>query len=326
MNPENNLTNPTPNPATPAPQPPVAQPAAPVAPAPAAPVTPIASATPVAPAQPASTQPPAPGTPGSPTTLGVAMVTPTHFDDQNTVHPIVGTPAVPDPNQPVTPDKPTKPKATPEQMAKRLSILSIVLGAVAVVFLGLGIWGIIFGISSNDKLSQTNKDLELKNSIVASLEESVCAGEDDSICPIDSPEKVPVYKTTQGYIYITEWNIKLKIPDDLTSVSYILDQKYRPSICFNAVKKGVQYFPAFADVAQNPGGMGCLTRVATTEGNTAAETGMSFGEKTFTYKEYSYFYTAPAKVFSTDPAEQGLEATAVQIIKNMIKDNISQYE
>ena len=180
--------------------------------------------------------------------------------------------------------------------------------------------GMVMGISNGSKLAATEGDLNSKNAIIAAVEENT------GVSPIESPEQVPVWKTTQGYIYITEWGIKLKIPDDLTSVSYILDQKYRPSICFNAVKAGVQYFPAFADVAKNPGGMGCLTRVATTEGNNDAATGMSFGSKVFTYKEYSYFYTAPAKVYSQDAAERGLEATAVQIIKNMITDNISQYE
>ena len=241
-------------------------------------------------------------------TLNVPFVSPTHLEQQ-----------VPT-AQPAAPVKKEKTAPTAEQTIKKFTIMSIVFGSLALVFLGLSIWGLIFGISQSDKLTKANADLATKTAIISAVEEN------SGVSPILSASDVPIYHATKGYIYISEWGIKIKIPEDLTSVSYILNQNYRPSICFNAIGKGVQYFPSFANIALNPGGMGCLVRVDTNEGNTEAETGYSFGTNVFTANGYNYFYSSPHAVYSTDEAEQGLEATAVQLIKNMLADGISTYE
>lgn len=247
------------------------------------------------------------GQPATYNTLNVPFASPTHFD-----RPIVQ----PQPAQ-LTPEE--LEKLNTEKTIKKFTIMSIVFGVLMIIFLGLSIWGLIFGISSDNKLTNANKTIENQAAIISAVEES-------SGTTINSPADVPVYKSTHGYIYIDDWGIKLKVPDDLTSVSYIFDQKYRPSICFNGLKKGVQYFPAFADIAQNTGGMGCLRRVEVAEGN-ADQDGRSFGTQVFSDSGFNYFYVAPGRVFSQDAAEQGLESTAVQLIKNMLSgNNISKYE
>lgn len=248
------------------------------------------------------------------TTLSVPVLSPTHFDD----------PVVP-PQQPYGAPAPAPAQImTPEEAAakeiKKFKVLSIVLAIFSASFLIFSIWGLISSITTSNQLTQARSTISSQSAIIAAVEATTGV-------KITTPTDVPTFKTTHGYIYLDGWNIKLKVPEDLTSVSYIFDQKYRPSICFNALKKGVQYFPAFADIAQNTGGMGCLVRVDTSEGN-ADEEGRSFGTLVFTdNKGYNYFYVAPEQVFSTDAAEQGLEQTSVQIIKTMLSgNNISLYE
>ncbi|MBR3220347.1 hypothetical protein IKF76_00565 [Candidatus Saccharibacteria bacterium] len=319
MNPENNL-NPTPQPAQPPVAPNLAQPAEPMASTTplATPGAPLAQPTPPPqPVQPAQSfqpvspaaNPAASANPGTPTqsVLNVPVMTPTHFDNQTTYT-----------SRPMSPSTPAPMSA--DEKIKKFTILSIALGASTLVFLIIAVVCLISAASNGSKLSQTQKSLDNKSAIVAAVEQTT------GVSPIDNPEQVPVWNATKNYVYVTEWDVKLKIPEDLTSVSYILDQKFRPSICFNAVQKGLQSFPAFADIAKNPGGMGCLTKVAVSEGNNDVTTGVSFGEKVFTYKDFSYFYTAPTKTYSTEASEQGLERTAVQLIYVMLKDNISQYE
>ena len=210
-------------------------------------------------------------------------------------------------------------QATAEQKAKTYMLLSIVFGAFAFVGIILGIWSLVANITTSNKLASADTALNNANAIIAKVES-------DTGVKITSPDNVPAYSPVIGNIYISEWGIKFKIPEDLENVSYILDQKYRPQICFTGNKIGIKYFPAFADIDQNRAGLGCVTRVATSEGDTDKDTGISFGQKIYTYGEYNYFYSAPAAHFSQDPAEQGLEDTAVQIIKNMISNNISHYE
>lgn len=241
--------------------------------------------------------------------LGSPILGPTHFD--NMQNPNLNPQPIPSTTGPA--------QTTPEQKAKIYMILSIVFGAFAFIGIILGIWSLVSNISTSNKLASAEQALNNADAIISKVEA-------DTGVTITSPANVPAYNAVKGNIYISEWGIKFKIPDDLENVSYILDQKYRPQICFTGNKIGIKYFPAFADIDQNTGGLGCATRVATSEGDTDKDTGNSFGQKVFTYGEYNYFYTGPSTHFSQDAAEQGLEDTAVQIIKNMISNNISHYE
>ena len=251
-----------------------------------------------------------PRQPQTTSTLNVPVLSPTHFDE----------PTQPLPPQPVqlSPEELEKQKL--QKSAKTSKVLAIVFGVLTALCLILAIVGFVLNANTSNELAKSRQLVSSQSAIIAAVESS--AG-----TTISSPADVPTYQTTHGYIYLDDWNIKLKVPEDLTSVSYIYDQKYRPSICFNGLKKGVQYFPAFADIAQNTGGMGCLVRVETSEGN-ADQDGRSFGTLVFTDNNgYNYFYVAPSRVFSTDAAEQGLEQTAVQLIKTMLSgNNISIYD
>lgn len=242
------------------------------------------------------------------TTLNVPVISPTHFD-----HPS-------QPIQPIPPSPEELEKQKLEKAVKRNKILAIVFGVFTFIFLCLSILGLVASVTANEDLAKAKSLVNSQSEIISAVEES--AG-----VTISSPKDVPTYHSTHGYIYLDDWGIKLKVPEDLTSLSYIYDQKYRPSICFNGLKKGVQYFPAFADIAQNTGGMGCLRRVEVAEGN-ADQEGRSFGELVFTDNSgYNYFYVAPSRVFASDAAEQGLESAAVQGIKTMLSgNNISLYE
>lgn len=207
----------------------------------------------------------------------------------------------------------------PMDEKKLFKTLSIVFGSLAFVSIILGIWSLVSNINTSSKLANTQAQLSVASAIIDKIEA-------DTGAVITSPDNVPAYKAITDTIYIPEWGISFKIPEDLENVSYTVDQKYRPQICFTAHKTGIKYFPAFADIDQNTATLGCVTRVATYEGDSDKDTGMSFGQKIYTYGDYNYFYVAPANHFSQDASEQGLEDTAVQIIKNMVSGNISHYE
>ena len=241
--------------------------------------------------------------------LASPILGPTHFDGLKN----------PDLNPQMVASANSASNTSPEQKAKTYMILAIVFGAFAFIGIILGIASLVSSINTSNKLASADTALSNANAIIAKVES-------DTGVKITSPDNVPAYNAVIGNIYISGWGIKFKIPDDLENVSYILDQKYRPQICFTGNKIGIKYFPAFADIDKNTGGLGCATRVATSEGDTDKDTGNSFGQKVYTYGEYNYFYTGPAAHFSQDAAEQGLEDTAVQIIKNMISNNISHYE
>ncbi len=256
-----------------------------------------------------------------PSNLSVPVSSPTHFDEQNTVRPIVQDPGTPlDGSKKKKGFKAPKAPVDPEKQLKRFSAMSVIFGILSVIFMVTTVVALVLFMNRESDLTTANSKLKNANTIISAIEEST------GVSPITSVADLPVYKATTGYIYLSEWNIRIKIPNDLENVSYILNQnRYHPSICFNAVQKNIQYFPDFANIALNPGRMGCLTRIPVSDGSLDATTGISYGTQVFTYKDYNYFYTGPID-YSKDEANLGLEHTAQQIVKNMLTDNIEQYE
>ena len=245
-----------------------------------------------------------PVTPGGPT-LESPILSPTHFDQ------IAAQQAA------QTQQAMKAPK--PHDNARNLTIISIILGVVAVIGIALGVWGLVDAMATRDELTETTASLNAANEIVDKIAS-------ETGVTINNIEDVPDYAPVGDAIYIAEWGIKIKIPDNLHEVSYTLDAKYRPQLCVTGLESSVtNVFPAFADIDRNTSGMGCLTQIDVSEGN-ADGNGYSFGELAYTSGNYNYFYTAPANFFSTDPSEQGLEQTAIQIIKTMLTTNISSYK
>ncbi len=245
--------------------------------------------------------------------LNVPVASPTHFEEKFTVV---------DPNtsadksaEAAKAEKEAKekdPRTIAMKALKKMTTMAMVFGILAVLFLVLSLIGLVYGISQGDKITTANNTIKNQAQIIAAVEES------SGVAKISTPADVPVYKTTLGYIYLSDWNIKLKVPDNLSTMSYVLNTyEYRNSICFNGIQKGVQAKQEFADPAKNLGKQGCLVRVPVSEGDFEASTGKRFGIKVTTYKDYNFFYTDPT-VSSKDGAELGLETASNQIIRNMI--------
>ena len=258
-----------------------------------------------------------------PNTMSTQVASPTHFDTQNTVKPIVmdpGTPGINDPQaQKAKKDKKEKTPEELDKQVKKFSTMAVIFGILTAIFTVLAVVGLVLYLNTVTEvtMARTQRD---------NLQEVLNVVSEKSGVQISKVEDVPNFVATTGYIYLSDWGIKIQIPENLKHVSYILNNiNYHQSICFNAVGDQIQQFPDFANIGLNPGKMGCLTRIETTEGEFDAITGQSYGEKVFTYKDYSYFYTGPT-YYSKDEANLRLEKTAAQYIQQMLKDRVSKYE
>ena len=196
-----------------------------------------------------------------------------------------------------------------------LVVLAVFMTILALA--GLGAAGFLFMNSSEstEKISKLESELETASAIIKKVETET--GKD-----IKTVADVPTLSAMNGILYFEEFGLQIKLKPNLDEISYIYNDNfgYRSSICFNAVTTGTKTSPAFANIKLNPGGMGCLVRVGTEEGDSDAKTGKSFGEKVLSVDGYNYFYQAPEKVYATEDAEKGLETSAVQAIKLMLTD------
>lgn len=245
--------------------------------------------------------------------LNVPVASPTHFEEKFTVvDPNAASEKSAEAAKAEKEAKEKDPRTIAMKALKKMTTMAMVFGILSVLFLVLSLIGLVYGISQGDKITTANNTIKNQAQIIAAVEES------SGVAKISTPADVPVYKTTLGYIYLSDWNIKLKVPDNLSTMSYVLNTyEYRNSICFNGIQKGVQAKQEFADPAKNLGKQGCLVRVPVSEGDFEASTGKRFGTKVTTYKDYNFFYTDPT-ISSKDGAELGLETASNQIIRNMI--------
>ena len=133
------------------------------------------------------------------------VASPTHFDGQNTVKPIVVDPGTPGG---FSRQQLQAPEATPEEaekkslvrQVKKASTLSVIFGILTAVFTILAVVGLVYALNSQKTITDLQTDLDKEKAIITAVEEAT------GVAPIDSPDKVPVYKATTGYIYISEWN------------------------------------------------------------------------------------------------------------------------
>ncbi|MBR1802045.1 hypothetical protein IJ768_02345 [Candidatus Saccharibacteria bacterium] len=260
-----------------------------------------------------------------PNTMSTQVASPTHFDMQNTVKPIVVDPGNPNANNPQAQqqNKKAKKEKTPEELdrqVKKISTMAVIFGILTAIFTVFAVVAMVLYLSTVDEVKTAQNEANAYKNIVSMVEEKTGT-------KIETIDDVPEFAVTTGYIYLSDWNIKIKVPDSLSHVSYIFNNvDYHASICFNGLgKEATQQFPDFANIALNPGKMGCITRIKTAEGEFDAVTGKTYGEKIFTYKDNAFFYTGPT-YYSKDSANLGLEKTAAEYIYQMIKDNISKYE
>ena len=233
----------------------------------------------------------------------------TVFDNRDNPHPIPPAPA----------PKVKKPQKTistaPKDHSKALSVMSIFLAIFAIVGIVLGIIGITSASTAENNLKISQEQLATANAIISQVETETGA-------KINSADDVPAFRVVKGYLYLNDWTLRFKIPAKLTRLSYSYDSdgNYHPKLCATGIQEGdTTAFPAFADIKQNKTGIGCLTRVATSEGSTDSD-GNSFGELIQTADGYNYFYTRPT-TFSEDSAEAALEQNAEQLVKAMFMDN-----
>lgn len=235
--------------------------------------------------------------------LKVPVVSPTHFDH-------------------VAPPRSVVPAPTPEPKPRKSPAL-IAFIIVATILLLASFVGNVYLYLTNDKNQRALRDIQSQLEPQAAIIQKI---ESQLKTEIKTPNQLPVLQPLHQFIYLHDWQLRLKLPADLVNISYVFNQGPDSSVCFNAVQKGSSYFPSFADVKQNPGGMGCLVKVPTSKGATNTETNLSYGEKILTRGEYNYFYAPPAKLFSKETSEQNLEAASVKMLKKMLTTDLIFYK
>ncbi len=192
-------------------------------------------------------------------------------------------------------------------------------------------------LAVRDKISGLESEIAEKNKLLAKYGAELGYEVDQYGRPIVKPSdknENNIQLASSDYIYISEWGIKLKIPEELKNVSYLFDSiittETDPEAGEQTVSRQDLYIwgvpkaalsvptPAFAQFKTNPYGLGLITRRPE-----KSTTDIKDGKKVYASDGYIYYYYYPQSVTSTDDQEKQWELTSVNLVKDMLSTGVS---
>lgn len=162
--------------------------------------------------------------------------------------------------------------ATKKKVNKDLAIM-IILVVIALAGVGFGIFGMVKNSQANQKADALNNELVQKDTALKQIEEKIGAQievETEASTATEAEKDNVIAKVSvsaaRDYVYIGEWGIKIKISENLHSVSYVFSGN---ALYVSGVVCGdgrCQYYPTFMENALNEGsGLGCIGRYSRSE-------------------------------------------------------------
>lgn len=222
--------------------------------------------------------------------------------------------------------KPEKQRSKPKNGSK---IAIIILAILATAGLGFGIYGFFFKKSEEkpvqNAISTTELESELTNlkkkySILQNyVEELEASGaeipEDAKSATKDNPPETAI--DTGKYIYVNEWGIKIKLPEELALVTYSYDYYidgpvekagYSTSLCISGSEDKALY--AFSSVGKATPGLVCISR------DFKQREHLVDAVEIF-HDDSGWYYLSGAQAYYTeaDTMARGYEASIVELFK-----------
>lgn len=215
-------------------------------------------------------------------------------------------------------------------------ILVIILVILALIGAGVGAFALISNMDNkNDRADQTQQTPAVGDKTTDTEPETSDVADSE----ISSQAPAQSQSSSADYIYIGEWGIKIKIPENLHDVSYAFetsrfDNKTYQSVSVTGVASELDYLPNFADMHYHSGGLGSLGRYRVSDvvsgevavGNSVKlePDGLDIGV-VFVDGDYFYSYSHPQAVVSENAEEQALEVKTAEVIEEMLRNNISKF-
>lgn len=198
--------------------------------------------------------------------------------------------------------------ASAKKSNKGMILGMVLLALLAIGGIGFGVWAYMDGNAQKDNLNSQITDLKAQN---AKLLEQI--GGDEEIIDEDNLDA-----DTAKYIYVGEWGLKIKIPETLNNVSYIVsnwnhENTAGTSLCVTGASTGHNGSPSFVNSMLYGGAYVCLGKntKSVNEGDGGIWTeSVPVGE----------FYIQGPQAIAGDESDKDWEVESVEIIETMLSD------
>ena len=208
---------------------------------------------------------------------------------------------------------------------KGLKIATAIACVVAVCGVGFGVYGMIQSSQKDSQISDLKVQIKEDDGTITTIETPEIETTTDNgttVTITDSPSLSA--DELFHYIYIAQWDVKIKLPVSLGGFSYryymmpgYTSLELAGTSC--ATQGQCQYAPEFADLSKTNFSLGTINRFYK-----GTEPSVGGGEKVFTIGDYDYYYVHPQAVYSVDSGEVTWEAESVNLIKDILT-NVDNY-
>ena len=190
--------------------------------------------------------------------------------------------------------------------------IGVILGIILLVLIaaggiGFGVWAMMDGNTQKNALNEQISSLKQQNNEL----------QDKPDANSGNVTNVGGDVGTADYIYVGEWGIKIKIPEDLVSINYIVgfSDLGNSALRVSGMKKpsGSGWaLQDFADIRKNV--LGSVVRFAK-DAEIPKESAPTI---VFSNDEYKYAYYHPQAVYSIEESEQDWETASMELIRTML--------
>lgn len=197
----------------------------------------------------------------------------------------------------------------------------IVLAILALAGSIFGGIGLVMAGMKNDEIANLKRENEQKSETISKAEELIGAEIVEAEENKTDDKTEVALKSSDKYIYIGRWGIKLRIPDELGEVQYTFDgYATNQHFCVSGQKKGAQAVSKFADYLGegNEYPLGCLTRTTDKTSPTPS------ARRVYEDGDYSFVYAGPQALMGNS-WEKDEEVETVGLIEKMLTEGISKF-
>ncbi len=208
---------------------------------------------------------------------------------------------------------------TKAKNGRGLKIATAVMTVLAIGGVSFGVYGMMQKNNiSEQKVQIRNSDGTVTEVEKLSVETKTENGSTVTVVDVPSAKKADL----DHYIYVAQWGIKIKFPEDLKTISY----RYNEDNGYTGLEVtgvdcsgGCQYGPEFAYFSKTNASMGAILRLYKDD-NVESLIGKKL-QKVTTIGDYSYYYEHPQTRITSNDDELEWENKSVQMIEKALTDS-----
>ncbi len=200
---------------------------------------------------------------------------------------------------------------------KGWKITTLIVSIAAVCGIGFSIYSMVQSAQKDNQISDLKAQIKNNNETVTTTEAAKDEATTNNDANVTTTDPTSKNESSNNYIYIGDWGIKIKIPENLIIIHYNFTNRGYGKTCSSVSVSAVTTSDGIENVDNWDYPMGVIMRCSTNDE-------FPYGSLVFSNDEYNYYYSFPNGLSTGDP--QWIH-NGVYLIKDVLTnvDNYSKF-